>query len=211
MAVSQIGKLLIRLTKYSGKISKVIDATNVFNSKGWYVQDLSGWDNAVVQTVGPLTDGPISFYTTNDDNSVTGLLLPAPEDVNNWNPVLGTNLSDLSTSLTTIGGEMYEFGIIGKYLILGGDLQNGNWSLWYLPIQGNSNSSVAIQQNISNGSRVVYLPSSGDINGSYFYYDSLLTQRVYGVGSSEWFYISNALGDSHYLLYIQPDGQIVLD
>ena len=211
MAVSQIGKLLIRLTKYSGKVSKVIDATNVFNSQGYYVQDLSGWDVAVVQSVGPLTDGPIGFYTTNNDDSVTGMLNPAPEITDNWSQVLGTRLSDGATSTSMNADEMYEFGIIGKYLILTGDVPQDNWVLWYLPLQGNANAGIAIEEGISNGSRIVYLPAPGDMNGSYFYYDSLLTQRVYGVGISEWFYISNALGTVHYLLYIQPDGQIVLD
>ena len=211
MAVSQIGKLLIRLTKYSGKVSKVIDATNVFNSQGYYVQDLSGWDVAVVQSVGPLIDGPINFYTTNDDGSVTGMLNSAPEDVINNSQVLGTRLSDGTTSLFMNADEMFEFGIIGKYLILSGDVPQRNWQLWYLPLQGNVNAGIAIEEGISNGSRIVYLPAPGDMDGSYFYYDSLLTQKVYGVGISEWFYVSNALGNNHHLLFIQPDGQIVLD
>jgi len=42
MATS-VSKLLIRLQKFSSKISKTVDATSSFNSLGYYYQDLSGW------------------------------------------------------------------------------------------------------------------------------------------------------------------------
>jgi hypothetical protein len=209
---TQVSKLLIRLTKYSGKVSNVIDATNSFNSKGFFVQDLSGWDFAVIQTVGTV-DGPITFKTTNNDDSVTGLLLPAPEVVVDWVDVMGTNLSTNTKEIDNgSNNSLWEFGIIGKYLVLVGDVyDNPLSSAYYLPIQGNSNTNIAIEQGISNGSRVVYASTAVGLNGSSFYYDSLLTQKVYGVGSSEWFYVKRKIGMVNYLLYINPNGEIVLD
>ena len=86
MATS-VDKLIIRLQKFSSKISKIVDVTESFNSVGSYYQDLSGWDSAVVQFVSP--SEAISFNTTNDDGATTGQLLPAPEVPINWISVLG--------------------------------------------------------------------------------------------------------------------------
>lgn len=116
--MATVSKLLIRLQKFSSKISKVVDATESFNTNNNFYQDLSGWDSAVVQFVG--TSGTIGFSTTNDDGAITGQLLPAPEVPINWVTVLGVNLTtktDIS-SISTAG--IVEFGIIGKYLLLQG-------------------------------------------------------------------------------------------
>jgi len=92
MATS-VSKLLIRLQKFSSKISRSIDATASFNEGGFFIQDLSGWDSAVVQ-FGTITDGPITFYTTNDDGArIIGQLLPAPEVIDQFLPVKGIDLS----------------------------------------------------------------------------------------------------------------------
>lgn len=48
-------KILIRLQKFSSKISTVVDATDSFNANNSFYQDLSGWDSAVVQVVNPGT------------------------------------------------------------------------------------------------------------------------------------------------------------
>jgi hypothetical protein len=109
-----VGKLLIRLTKFSNKTSNVIDATAQFNAAAGFYQDLSGWDEVVVQVISP--SETISFFTTNDDGSVTGQLLPAPEVPINWLPVLGTDLRTNSTSLTVALSAHYKFATIGKYL-----------------------------------------------------------------------------------------------
>ena len=116
--MATVSKLLIRLQKFSSKISTVVDATDSFNANNNFYQDLSGWDSAVVQFVG--TSGTIGFSTTNDDGAITGQLLPAPEVPENWVTVLGVNLTtktDIS-SISTAG--IVQFGIIGKYLLLQG-------------------------------------------------------------------------------------------
>ncbi len=117
MATS-VDKLIIRLQKFSSKISKIVDATDSFNSVGSYYQDLSGWDSAVVQFVNPSEE--ISFNTSNDDGSVTGQLLPAPEVPINWIEVLGVNLTTKTDVSSISTDSIVEFGIIGKYLQLQG-------------------------------------------------------------------------------------------
>ena len=116
--MATVSKLLIRLQKFSSKISTVVDATASFNTNGNFYQDLSGWDSAVVQFVSP--SNAISFSTTNDDGSITGQLLPAPEVPLNWVSVLGINLSTKTDVSSISGSGLVEFGIIGKYLLLQG-------------------------------------------------------------------------------------------
>ena len=109
-------KILIRLTKFSGKISTMVDATESFNANGSYFQDLSGWDVAVVQIVSP--SAAINFTTTNDDGAITGQLLPAPEVPVNWVTVLGVNLTTKTDVSSLNASGIVSFGIIGKYLKL---------------------------------------------------------------------------------------------
>jgi hypothetical protein len=114
--MATVGKILIRLTKYSGKVSTVVDATESFNANNDFYQDLSGWDAAVVQIVDP--NGQVNFNTTNDDGSTTSQLLPAPEVPINWISVLGVDLSTKSDVSNLSATGIVEFGIIGKYLQL---------------------------------------------------------------------------------------------
>ena len=117
--MATVSKLLIRLQKFSSKISTVVDATASFNANNNFYQDLSGWDSAVVQFVG--TSGTVSFSTTNDDGSITGQLLPAPEVPINWVSVLGINLTTKTVVESIAAAGIVEFGIIGKYLLLQGN------------------------------------------------------------------------------------------
>lgn len=117
--MATVSKLLIRLQKFSSKISTVVDATASFNAENNFYQDLSGWDSAVVQFVG--TSGTISFSTTNDDGSITGQLSPAPEVPLNWVSVLGVNLTTKTDVSSIAAAGIVEFGIIGKYLLLQGN------------------------------------------------------------------------------------------
>jgi hypothetical protein len=116
--MATVSKLLIRLQKFSSKISTVVDATDSFSANNNYYQDLSGWDSAVVQVVG-LT-GSIDFSTTNDDGAITGQLLPAPEVPINWVSVLGVDLTTKTDVSSVSADGIVEFGIIGKYLLLQG-------------------------------------------------------------------------------------------
>ena len=116
--MATVSKLLIRLQKFSSKISTTVDATESFNTDNSFYQDLSGWDSAVVQFVG--TSGTISFSTTNDNGSITGQLLPAPEVPLNWVTVLGVNLTTKSDVSSINASGIVSFGIIGNYLLLQG-------------------------------------------------------------------------------------------
>ena len=117
--MATVSKLLIRLQKFSSKISTLVDATDSFNANNNFYQDLSGWDSAVVQFVG--TSGTVSFSTTNDNGSITGQLLPAPEVPINWVSVLGVNLTTKTDVASIAAAGIVEFGIIGKYLLLQGN------------------------------------------------------------------------------------------
>ena len=114
--MATVSKLLIRLQKFSSKISTVVDATDSFNANGSYYQDLSGWDSAVVQFVSP--SASIAFTTTNDNGAVTGQLLPAPEVPINWVSVAGVNLTSKADVTSIAASGLVAFGIIGKYLKL---------------------------------------------------------------------------------------------
>jgi hypothetical protein len=114
--MATVSKLIIRLQKFSSKISTIVDATASFNADNYYIQDLSGWDSAVVQFVG--TSGTISFNTTNDNGSINGQLLPAPQVPINWVSVLGVNLTTKTDVSSIAAAGIVEFGIIGKYLQL---------------------------------------------------------------------------------------------
>jgi hypothetical protein len=116
--MATVSKLLIRLQKFSSKISTTVDATESFNTDNSFYQDLSGWDSAIVQFVG--TSGTISFSTTNDNGSITGQLLPAPEVPLNWVTVLGVNLTTKSDVSSINASGIVSFGIIGNYLLLQG-------------------------------------------------------------------------------------------
>jgi hypothetical protein len=116
--MATVSKLLIRLQKFSSKISTTVDATESFNTNNSFYQDLSGWDSAVVQFVG--TSGTVSFSTTNDNGSVTGQLLPAPEVPINWVTVLGVNLTTKADVSSINASGIVSFGIIGNYLLLQG-------------------------------------------------------------------------------------------
>ena len=116
--MATVSKLLIRLQKFSSKISTVVDATESFNTNNSFYQDLSGWDSAVVQFVG--TSGTVSFSTTNDNGSITGQLLPAPEVPINWVTVLGVNLTTKADVSSINASGIVAFGIIGNYLLLQG-------------------------------------------------------------------------------------------
>ena len=118
--MATVSKLLIRLQKFSSKISTTVDATESFNTNNSFYQDLSGWDSAIVQFVG--TSGTINFSTTNDNGSITGQLLPAPEVPINWVSVAGVNLTSKADVTSIAASGIVAFGIIGNYLLLQGSV-----------------------------------------------------------------------------------------
>ncbi len=212
MATS-ISKLLIRLQKFSSKISKVVDATNDFNKGGFYIQDLSGWDSAVVQFGTISEEGTITFYTTNDDGSVkAGQLLPAPEVIDNFTPVKGVDLATKGDVLVASNDSMVEFGIIGKYLSLAGDTMTYPLSYAYVLSKNTyTGAQEAYDLGVLQGTQIVYTTSSTLSNSNILYSTSSLTQPIYGDGTS-WYGIALLTNDSvKYAITISPAGMIYID
>jgi hypothetical protein len=212
MATS-VSKLLIRLQKFSSKISTTVDATANFNAGGFYIQDLSGWDSAVVQ-FGTITDGPITFYTTNDNGSVSpSQLLPAPEVPDNFVAVKGIDLSTKGDVLVASNDSIVEFGIIGKYLSLAGDVMTYPLSYAYvLSVNPYVNIGEAYNVGLSQGTRIVYASTGNQGGVTEFFADSRLTQPVSGNGSY-WYgfrLLSNPAANT-YACTISPDGAVSID
>lgn len=208
MATS-VSKLLIRLQKFSSKISTMVDATDSFNKLGSYYQDLSGWDSAVVQFVTP--SAAVSFFTTNDDNSVTGQLLPSPENPNNWVGVEGIDLlTKTDVSSIAIDG-LVEFGIIGKYLLLKGATVNAPLSHAYnLSKNTYPTATEAYNVGILQGNRIVYASTNTLTIANKLYTDSRLTQPIYGDGTS-WYGVQLINNGVKYAITIDGTGTIVID
>lgn len=178
MATS-VSKLLLSLTKFSSKTSKVIDATDSFNATGSFYQDVSGWDSVVAQIISP--SETISFKTTNDDNYVLGDLLPAPEVPANWLTVEGVNLADKTNVASVNATANVAFGIVGKYLQLVGATVSAAPSFAYLlSRESNSVAANACATGVSIGAKVVYASTATPTSVTAFYGDSALTMPVFG-------------------------------
>lgn len=95
-----------------------LDVTNQFNLDNGYVQDLSGWDDIVVQLVTP--SGAVNFTATNDGGAVQGVTDGNSALAINFTAVQGTNLATgvAATSLNASG--LMRFGVVGQYLQLAG-------------------------------------------------------------------------------------------
>jgi len=181
MATS-VSKLLLSLTKFSNKTSKVIDATDSFNATGSFYQDVSGWDSVVAQIVTP--SETISFKTTNDDNEITGDLLPAPEVPTNWLAVEGVNLADKSDVSSVNASANVAFGIVGKYLQFAGATVSAAPSFAYLLTKESySTAQNACAAKVSTGASVVYASTATPTSVTAFYGDSALTMPVFGDAS----------------------------
>ena len=111
--MASVQKLLLRLTKADKKISTVIDLTEQYNTNHSVYQDVGGWDVAVVQVID--NSGSIYFQTTNDDGSVTGQLLPAPEVPINWYDLRGLDITN-NDSVNYMGNGLVKFTKFGKYI-----------------------------------------------------------------------------------------------
>lgn len=180
MATS-VSKLIISLQKFSSKISKIVDATNSFNSLGYYYQDISGWDSATVQFLTP--SEAISFFTTNDSGAISGQLLPAPQVPLNWYAVKGIDLATKGDVLSTSTNSNVEFGIIGKYLLLQGATTNNPFSYAYVLSHASASPFYACADGVSKGTRIVYASTATPTSVTAFYANSLLTQTINGTGS----------------------------
>ena len=212
MATS-ISKLLIRLQKFSSKVSKVVDATSDFNAGGFYIQDLSGWDSAVVQFGTISEEGTITFYTTNDDGAVyDAQLLPAPQVPDNFTPVKGVDLATKGDVLVASNDSMVEFGIIGKYLSLSGDTMTYPLSYAYVLSQNTySGAQEALNVGVEQGTRIVYTTTSTLTTDNILYTDSRLTLPVTGDGTS-WYGVQLLTNTAvKYAITIDSSAAIVID
>jgi hypothetical protein len=108
-----VSKMIIRLTKRT-KTSITIDLTAKYNKNASIVEDISGYDFAVLQIVTP--SATIAFNTTNDNGSTTGTMLPSPQVPANWTPVFGLNLQTNVIAINTAASGIWRFDIIGQFL-----------------------------------------------------------------------------------------------
>ena len=201
---TSVSKLLIRLQKFSSKISKTIDASSSFNSLGYYYQDLSGWDSATVQFVTP--SEAISFFTTNDNGAINGQLLPAPQVPLNWDVVKGIDLATKGDVTSTSTDSNVEFGIIGQYLLLKGATVNSPSSYAYvLSSSSSSTSYYACKNSVVSGNKIVYASTATPSSVTAFYGDSLLTSTTFGDGG---YYAFKLLTGSTIYTGIVGDGTV---
>jgi hypothetical protein len=210
MATS-VSKLIIRLQKFSSKISTTVEATASFNSKGYHIQDLSGWDSAVVQFGTISAEDTITFKTTNDNGSVEGQLLPAPEVPENFTPVMGINLATKANALVASNDSIIEFGIIGKYLLLEGNDTDTLSYAYVLSQNAYDNALEAYNIGILQGTRIVYTTTATLTTANKLYTDNRLTQPIVDDGTS-WYGIA-VLNDQavKYAITISSAGVIFID
>ena len=211
MATS-VSKLLIRLQKFSSKISKTLDVTASFNEGGFYIQDLSGWDSAVVQ-FGTITDGPITFFTTNDNGAaVQGQLLPAPEVIDNFLPVKGIDLSTKGDVLVASDDSIIEFGIIGQYLSLAGGTFTYPANYAYVLSKNTfDTASEAYNSGRNQGTKIVYATTSTLSSANILYTTSKLIEPITGNGTS-WYSAKRLDGTgADYAITIDSLGEIYVD
>ena len=211
MATS-VSKLLIRLQKFSSKISKVVDATESFNKGSFYIQDLSGWDSAVVQ-FGTITDGPITFYTTNDDGArILGQLLPAPEVIDQFLPVKGIDLSTKGDVLVASNNSIIEFTIIGQYLSLAGDVFTYPLNYAYVLSKNTfDTANEAYNSGRAQGTVIVYTTTSTLTSANILYTTSRLIEPITGNGTN-WYSAKRLDGvGSDYAITIDSTGVIYVD
>lgn len=98
-------------------LAVVVDVTTAFNANNAFVQDMSGYDNAVVQFVNP--SGTINITATNDDGGTTSVI-GSPTHAANFQTVQATKLAD-GTAVTSVAADgLYRVGIVGQFVKFGG-------------------------------------------------------------------------------------------
>lgn len=99
-------------------LSTVIDVSTDFNADGLANIDLSGWDWATVQLVGPAS--AVTFNGTNDDGSVTGAVSGNPATIINLTAIQGVNLNTGAAATTGAVSGLWRFPVVSKFLQLSG-------------------------------------------------------------------------------------------
>lgn len=109
-------KVLIELSRTSDKMSRMVDATPIFQTGAAQTTflDVSGWDVVTVQIVTP--SAAINFTTTNDNGSVAGVLPPVPIVPANFLAVQGINVGT-GTAVTSLSASgIVKFTNLAKFL-----------------------------------------------------------------------------------------------
>lgn len=99
-------------------VEKLLDITSDINDNDICIQDIGGWDFAVIQLVTPT--GTFSFLTSNDSGAITGVSDGSSVSATNFTTVVGTKLSDGSSVSTLAASGMVKFSGIGRYLQITG-------------------------------------------------------------------------------------------
>ena len=189
------GKILIRLTRFSGKVSEnVLDVTAKFNAHNAYYQDMSGWDLAIVQFEAP--GGQIDFFTSNDDGqTIPSRLLPSPEVPTNWLALKGVDLTSKTDVTSTSTASIVRFDNPGKYLKLSyNGVAETHYSYAYvLAKYSNSVSATNACHELNTGNRVVYAATATPGSVASFYEDSQLTMPIFGDGGYYAFALINSV------------------
>ena len=110
------------------------------------------------------------------------------------------------------GTGIVEFGIIGKYLQLVGGSYDAPKSFGYFLSFFSYNIAEAYIENISQGSQVVYAATDNPGGVNAFFYDSRMTQPVFGDNSGNWHgfrLITNP--NSNYACTIDAYGNVSVD
>ena len=90
------------------------DITADLNSGDGAIEDIGGWDYAVVQLVTPT--GTINFETSNDSNAITGVSDGSAASATNFISCIGTSLTSGSGVTSLAASGLVKFSGIGRYL-----------------------------------------------------------------------------------------------
>lgn len=96
----------------------VKDVSLGFTTNSFIVDDIGGFDFAVVQFVG--VAGSINFTHSNDGDAITGVTDGNHVSALNFVSVQGTNLATGVAATSTAADALYKFTGIGRYLKLSG-------------------------------------------------------------------------------------------
>jgi len=102
-------------------ISNVVDFTSQLNAASLVNIDMSGWDTAVVQLVGP--SGTVNFLSSNDNGEPT-TTAPTfsgnPLTAINFTAIQGVNLATGTAGTSIATGGLMKFSNFGRFLQISG-------------------------------------------------------------------------------------------
>lgn len=99
-------------------VATTLDVTESFNADNAFVQDMSGWDYAVVQLVAP--SGTVNFTATNDGGAVQSVTDGNSSLAINFTAVQGVNLATGAAGTSLAAAGLMKFNVVGRYLQLAG-------------------------------------------------------------------------------------------